>query len=271
MKADAQAGQGRTDRTKYLAAKAQLALAAPARDAFRSVQLTQPLKKSLITKKKAMEAAVAGYKGAAAYEVAEVVTASTYEIAELYRQLAKDVMKSERPKKLTKEEREQYDLLLEEQAFPFEEQAIAIHEQNVARAREGLYDDSVKKSYAALRELKPGRYGKTELVQDVFTSLTSAAVALVVLTTACRFVPYAEKPPSDAAVAAASQSPPAAAPAKGDAKNATAVPAATKPGAPAAAKRVRPRPMRRRPRLSPRHRHLRLRRAPSLISSAPSA
>jgi cellulose synthase operon protein C len=171
VKADAQAGQGRTDRTRYLAAKAQLALAAPARDEFRAVKLAQPLKKSLIAKKKAMEAAVAGYKSAAAYEVAEVVTASTFEIAELYRQLAKDVMKSERPKKLSKDELEQYDLLLEEQAFPFEEQAITIHEQNVARAREGIYDDSVKKSYAALKELKPGRYGKTEQVQDAFTSL----------------------------------------------------------------------------------------------------
>ncbi|HEX7435415.1 MAG TPA: tetratricopeptide repeat protein, partial [Caldimonas sp.] len=85
VKADAQAGQGRTDRTRYLAAKAQLALAAPARDAFRAVTLGQPLKKSLIAKRKAMEAAVAGYKSAAAYEVAEVVTASTFEIAGLYR------------------------------------------------------------------------------------------------------------------------------------------------------------------------------------------
>jgi hypothetical protein len=29
----------------------------------------------------------------------------------------------------------------------------------------------VKKSFAALAELKPGRYGKTELSQDVVTTL----------------------------------------------------------------------------------------------------
>src|SRR4029077_13096792 len=43
--ADAQAGAQRTERTHYLAAKAQLTLATPARDAFRAVRLTVPLKK----------------------------------------------------------------------------------------------------------------------------------------------------------------------------------------------------------------------------------
>ena len=111
------------------------------------------------------------YRDAVDYRVAEVTTAATYEMAELYRTLGRDLMKSERPKKLSVDEREQYDLLLEEQAFPFEEQAISMHEINAARAREGIYDDAVRKSYTALAEMKPGRYGKTEQVQDVVTSL----------------------------------------------------------------------------------------------------
>src|SRR5262249_12389447 len=45
IRTDAQAGAQRTERTHYLAAKAQLALAQPARDAFRAVKLTAPLKK----------------------------------------------------------------------------------------------------------------------------------------------------------------------------------------------------------------------------------
>ena len=51
----ARPGAQRTDRTHYLAAKAQLALAQPARDAFRDVRLTAPLKKSLVAKRKALE------------------------------------------------------------------------------------------------------------------------------------------------------------------------------------------------------------------------
>ena len=60
--ADRTAGAGRTDRTQYLAAKSQLALASPARDEFRSIALVLPLKTSLAKKRKAMEAALGGYK-----------------------------------------------------------------------------------------------------------------------------------------------------------------------------------------------------------------
>jgi cellulose synthase operon protein C len=168
--ADAHAGAGRTDRTRYLAAKAQLELAAPAGDAFRRIRLVAPLKRSLVAKRKALESALAAYQTALDYHVAEVTTAATFEMAELYRTLAKDLIASERPRKLSKDELEQYEVLLEEQAYPFEEQAITLHEANAARARDGLYDDWVKKSYAALAELDPGRYGKTELTQDVVTT-----------------------------------------------------------------------------------------------------
>jgi cellulose synthase operon protein C len=169
--ADAQAGAARTERTKYLAATAQLKIAQPLRDSFRAVRLVLPLKKSLAAKRQSMEAALAAYKAATEYHVAEVTTAATYETAELYRKLGKDVMDSERPKNLKGDELEQYNSLLEDQSFPFEEQAIQIHEINTALARDGVYDDSVKKSFAALAELKPGRYGKTELSQDVVTTL----------------------------------------------------------------------------------------------------
>jgi cellulose synthase operon protein C len=171
VQTDATAGAARSDRTKYLAAKAELRLAEPARDDFRSIHLVAPLKKSLAAKRKALETALAAYKQAMDYHVAEVTTAATFEMAELYRTLGKDVMSSERPKKLSKDELEQYETLLEEQAFPFEEQAIQLHEVNAARARDGVYDEWVRKSYAALAELKPGRYGKTELTQDVVATL----------------------------------------------------------------------------------------------------
>jgi hypothetical protein len=147
-----------------------LSLAEPTRNAFRGVPLTAPLKKSLVAKRKALDAALGAYRTAAEYQVAEVTTAATYEIAELYRQLAKDLMASERPKNLKGDALEQYDLLLEEQVYPFEEQAIQAHELNVARSKDGVYDESVRKSYQVLAELKPARYGKTEVTQDVVTA-----------------------------------------------------------------------------------------------------
>jgi tetratricopeptide (TPR) repeat protein len=171
VQADAQAGAARTDRIHYLAGEAEIRLAVPARDAFRNVKLVLPLKKSLTVKKKALEVALADYKHALDYHIAGVTTVATFEMAELYRTLAKDVMASERPKNLSKEALEQYNSLLEEEVYPFEEQAIALHEANAARAKDGLYDEWVKKSYSTLAELKPARYAKTELSQDAVTTL----------------------------------------------------------------------------------------------------
>jgi tetratricopeptide (TPR) repeat protein len=169
--ADRSAGAARTDRSRALAAKATLTLATPAREEFKNVKLVVPLKKSLAEKRKAMEAALKAYEAAADYQVAEVTTAATFESAELYRQLGKDLMSSERPKNLKKDELEQYDVLLEEQAFPFEEKAIKLHEVNIARTKDGTYDEWVQKSFAALAQLNPGRYGKVEIGEQQVESI----------------------------------------------------------------------------------------------------
>ena len=158
--ADRDAGGERTDRSRYLAAVATLELTEASRDAFQSIPLVAPLNESLASKKSAMELALSGYQQAAGYAVGEVTTAATFEMGELYRRLAVDLMKSERPPDLDADSLEQYDLLLEEQAFPFEEKAAEIHELNARHVANGLYDDWVKKSYAVLAELQPARFGK---------------------------------------------------------------------------------------------------------------
>ena len=169
--ADRSAGAARTDRSRALAAKATLALAMPASEEFRRIRLIAPLKKSLAEKRKAMEAALKAYEQAADYQVADVTTAATFESAELYRQLGKDLMSSERPKGLSKDELQQYDVLLEEQAFPFEEKSIKLHELNAARTKDGTYDEWVQKSFTALGQLNPGRYGKVEIGEQQVDSI----------------------------------------------------------------------------------------------------
>lgn len=158
-----------TERTRFLAAKASLELAEPTYNSYHSVNLVQPLKQNLKIKKDLLQASVDSYTAAANYGVAEVTTASTYRIAQIYSEFSKALFASERPKGLSAEELEQYDLLLEEQAFPFEEKAIDIHESNASRANEGLYDQWIKESMLALRKLKPVRYAKNER-SDLFTT-----------------------------------------------------------------------------------------------------
>jgi tetratricopeptide (TPR) repeat protein len=73
---------------------------------------------------------------------------------------------------LKKLELEQYNVLLEEQAFPFEEKATEMHALNARRAASGVYDQWVKSSFDALRDLQPVRYGKFERSDAVSASST---------------------------------------------------------------------------------------------------
>jgi tetratricopeptide (TPR) repeat protein len=171
IRADREAGAARTDRSKYLAAKATLETAEPQAAMFNAVRLVAPLDKTLKTKRTAMERVLATYGQALDYGVAEVTTAATFGMAELYRQLGADLMASERPKNLNAEELEQYDVLLEEQAFPFEEKAIELHETNAQRTGDGVYDDWVQRSFDVLAKLKPARYAKTEVSEDYVPEL----------------------------------------------------------------------------------------------------
>ena len=162
VNANAAAGSGQTERSQFLAAKAGLVLAERAHREFGRIKLTLPLQTSLQQKKIAMEAALDAYNRAAASGVAEIATESTHKVGSIYRQLAKDLMDSQRPAGLSELEREQYDFLLEEQAYPFEERAIEVLESNVARMDQGIYDQWIRASIKALGELSPARYAKQE-------------------------------------------------------------------------------------------------------------
>jgi cellulose synthase operon protein C len=160
--ADQNGGAARTDRTRTLGAQAALAAAEPVAEAYRKVALVEPLARNLKLKKAKMEDALKAYAVATDYGVAEVTTAATYHVAMLYQDFAKALTGSQRPKKLSKLELEQYDELLEEQADPYVAKAIELHGVNARRTTQGLYDEWVQKSFAALKTLQPARYNKTE-------------------------------------------------------------------------------------------------------------
>ena len=160
--ADLRAGAARTERTRTIGGLAALALTQPLLDDYKKVALVEPLARNLKLKKTKMEAALQAYAQASNSAAPEVVTAATFHTAALYQDFGKSMLASQRPKGLNKAALEQYNVLLEEQAFPFEEKATDLHETNAKRAATGLYDEWIKKSFTALRELRPVRYGKNE-------------------------------------------------------------------------------------------------------------
>ncbi|WP_445356521.1 tetratricopeptide repeat protein [Microbulbifer sp. ANSA002] len=152
----------KSPRGRYLSAYSQSALAEQSYEKFASLKLHLPLKTSLANKKRAMKTTVADYRKVLELEIAEFTTLANFRLAEVYRQLSHDLMESQRPKNLNDLELEQYEILLEEQAFPFEEKAIELHQANIQRTSDGIYDDWVKRSFASLGELLPARYKKPE-------------------------------------------------------------------------------------------------------------
>jgi LysM repeat protein len=75
------------------------------------------------------------------------------------------------PRGLYPLELEQYELAIEEQAYPFEEKAIKVHQSNLALITKGVYNDWIDKSLQKLAEFVPVRYDKQEETSGIISSL----------------------------------------------------------------------------------------------------
>jgi len=171
IKADAKAGSARTERTRYLAGIASLTIIEPIYDQLVAIKLKRPFKRNLAKKKKKLKRNIRKYNKLVDYHVGDVTAAATYYIAETYYHFSRALLESERPKKLNELELEQYNLILEDQAYPFEEKGINIHKKNLELLSAGVYSKWIEKSLAKLATLVPGRYAKSELSTGVIDSI----------------------------------------------------------------------------------------------------
>lgn len=161
---DATAGGERTDRSRFLASGAALTLAERSFERFAELELTQPFEASLTEKQRRMDAALAEFEALVDYRVAEVTAAATYYIAEIYYGFSASLINSERPAGLSAAEKVDYEMVIEEEAYPFEEQSIEVHEENFElMTNSRVFNAWVEKSMDRLSVLMPGRYAKGEL------------------------------------------------------------------------------------------------------------
>lgn len=156
----------KTDRTKYITSISYLSLAREEKARFETIKLSLPLKTSLRKKKGSMQDSVKMYGNASVNQIYQVVTESTFSIAQIYKDFSQSLLKSDRPEKLTDEQLDQYEILLEDQAFPFEDKAIEFFEINLSRINEGLYNDWIDKSFVELINLYPARYNRKPKQDD---------------------------------------------------------------------------------------------------------
>ncbi len=159
------------ERIRYLAAQANFVLAKEQQVKFDKIALKLPIKKSLKKKRKAMSKTIAAYEQVLSYGVAEFVTAGNYAIGNLYQSLSQSLMAAETPAGLNDLEQSQYEILLEEQAYPFEEQAIDLHISNLHRGWAGEMDEWVVASLSELAILSPARFKRQEAEEGYVTDL----------------------------------------------------------------------------------------------------
>lgn len=153
------------DRTNFIASSAAIALARHENKRFSAVKLVAPLKKNLKRKKQSMQASVNYYARASSYGIAKTATEATFAIATIYNDFSQALLNSEVPKHLNADEKEQYQFLMEDQAFPFEEKAIEFFEVNLMYTKDDIYDQWVAKSHQALQSLFPSRYQRQPKIE----------------------------------------------------------------------------------------------------------
>lgn len=160
-----------TSTSHFLAAQASLEIGRREADRARSMTLTAPLNASVARREAVVRQAIAELTGAATYGYPDISAAATYQVAGLYSDLASAISSSARPASLRGETLEQYNILLIEQADGFEQKAVSVHETNLARLRQGIWNDWIRKSADELARLAPDRYGKHEVRDDLYDKI----------------------------------------------------------------------------------------------------
>ena len=171
VRIDAEAGADRTNRTRTVAARSALVLSERLYREFADLPLRQPFDASLKEKKRRMDAAIEALGALVDYQVGDVTAAATFYMAEIYYGLSRALMDSERPAGLQHADLQEYELALEDEAYPFEERAIEVHEKNMELMRTGIYNAWIDKSLGKLADLMPARYAKGEISSGFLGSI----------------------------------------------------------------------------------------------------
>jgi len=160
---DKDGGKQRTERSRYMGAWANAKYGDYWTWEFNNVRLKAPLQANLPRKNEKLQNAQKRYEAAAEYGFSEFAAKASYSIANLYYNFSKELMNAPRPKGLSAVEAEQYQMLLEDEALPFEELALDIHQKNIERSWDGEYNQWIGKSFGAMAKINPIRYGKQEI------------------------------------------------------------------------------------------------------------
>lgn len=147
-----------------LVAKARLVLVKEKQETYLAIKLTQPFEKTLIDKTALLDDLTKDYMQIAKYKIlqAEVF----FQMGVTFENFRDSILQAERPADLSKEELEEYRFLLEEKAYPYEEQAIKAYEKSLKVGRtSNTSQEWIENSVSRLAVIKPALY-KREFLKE---------------------------------------------------------------------------------------------------------
>ena len=158
------------------AAKAQLRIAQESFSRYQAVTIKPPIEETVTRKRELLQEVIRNFVDAGTFKVAEVSTASNFFLGSALEQFKDEILDSPRPDELTREELEEYVILLQELAYPFEEKALKAYRVNIERAVElEILDKWIEKSYHRMAELAPWAYLREEKLFYPFTAVKPKA------------------------------------------------------------------------------------------------
>lgn len=146
-------------------AKASLTLLNESLEKYIQFQLTQPFEKTFKKKTLLLNTILKEYSNIAKYKIADFQAEIFFKMGLALEHFKDSIVQSERPDDFNQDELEEYNFLLEEKAYPYDDQAVKTYERSVTAAvKNMIFDEWMEKSLKKLAFLRPALY-KRELME----------------------------------------------------------------------------------------------------------
>jgi hypothetical protein len=161
------------------AARSQLRIAEHSFEEYGGFHIAPPVEDTVVRKRELLQGVIREFVAAGNYRTADVITASNFFIGRALELFKEDILSSPVPPGLGPGEQEEYDLLLQEMAFPFEEKALGAYRVNIQRSVTlEMLDPWIEQTYERMAELAPWAYQREETVAYPSTLISPPPLSL---------------------------------------------------------------------------------------------
>ncbi len=173
----AQSADGPLDFDDFKLAKAHFLLAEDTYRRYQAIRLIEPVEVNWKRKEELLDQVIKEYLVTVDYRYPEFSIPASFRIGEAYEDFGEALVTSDRPPGLSEEEREAYDELLEEKAYPYEEKAVETYELTLTKSEQaGVFNEWVGRAHQRLSLLAPWLHSPIEI--EVITEVKRGSTAL---------------------------------------------------------------------------------------------